>query len=953
MKTLRQGNVLRSSRRSVIVWATWLPAVLAGWLPTVLAVEDQFSIHTEGYRRTEHLGGADFPSGEQCAKMHALPYVLRARDGKMTQVAAEKSRLPFDPEFHPQGGLLYHAHDALIYARQTTVLSKTLDGGRTWTSWNIAAPRKNASDQWQVLRDGTFVRIVMSTGEAKTDPAQVYRSDDEGRTWHHLTEIPIVVPGGYQFRYAHWRMTKLPDETLFYCIDLHTDEPGPDRYLSSRVMLTGYRSTDGGESWQGPIKICDAAAEGGFAVLPSGRLLASVRYQRPFRGTDSEQVKAIVSDPRGFKNHFLLHSDDGGMTWKDLRPLTTVFGQCYGYPVAQSDGTVVVVHDTRYGPGPDAARAMVSYDAGKTWEDEVYYLYYEKGQTSYSQSVVLADDTILTLGGSSDNPEARRAWPAAIGSSHLTAIRWKPVKSGKWSTAAAEEMSPAKAARRKALGRRRRIIFNDDTYELSRADANTPAGMLRRRLQPLVGTHVDTISWSVLGGWADAPVYDSKLQPIYGDAHGGPVPSWTAVTRNVKAMIQAGACPLRATIDFAHANEMELFASIRMNDCHDSFIAGGVTIWKKEHPEFLVDSAGVVADRTKHTKGLYVTAQDFSHQEVRDRKFEIIEEVCQRFDIDGIDLNYMRHPVFFSETMKGIAVSADQVRIMTDLMVRIRKLTDEVGQQRGRPILVAAIVPDNPQLALNVGLDVENWIREDLIDIVIPGLGYAPLTLPVKQYVDLARDHGVHVYPCINRKAPQNVADSLLSDGFRGVASNWFRQGADGLFFWNLGTPFEFQTGEELKFIRGRYYETLTHLGDPRQMVYRDKIFGTDGPVLSYYTHISSRPTVPLPLPPGTTAWLDVAVADDVQAAIKAGKVKAIQLKTRWAGEGDVGQVRMWLGGEPLNDVERTAEKSTSCSVPPQSVVQGVNRLAVSLPDAETAGSLQLKEVRLWLRYNQ
>ena len=137
----------------------------------------------------------------------------------------------------------------------------------------------------------------------------------------------------------------------------------------------------------------------------------------------------------------------------------------------------------------------------------------------------------------------------------------------------------ARAARQQALAKQRRVFFNDDTYELSRNDANTADGFLKRRLKPLVGTHVDVISWSVLGGWADAPVYDSKIQPIYGDAHGVPSPYWTKVTGNIKAMIKAGRGPLQIVIDFAHDNDMELFASIRMNDCHDSFIPGELWNW--------------------------------------------------------------------------------------------------------------------------------------------------------------------------------------------------------------------------------------------------------------------------------------------------------------------------------------------------------------------------------------
>ena len=137
-----------------------------------------------------------------------------------------------------------------------------------------------------------------------------------------------------------------------------------------------------------------------------------------------------------------------------------------------------------------------------------------------------------------------------------------------------------------------------------------------------------------------------------------------------------------------------------------------------------MDSEGIPRDRIEHPLGLYWTAQDFTHQQVRDRKFEIIEEVCQRYDIDGIDLNFMRHPVFFGHTMQGLPVSAAELDIMTRLIRRIRRLTDARGLERDRPILIAAIVSDSFQLCKNVGLDLEPWIEEDLVDIVIPGLGY-------------------------------------------------------------------------------------------------------------------------------------------------------------------------------------------------------------------------------------
>ena len=101
-------------------------------------------------------------------------------------------------------------------------------------------------------------------------------------------------------------------------------------------------------------------------------------------------------------------------------------------------------------------------------------------------------------------------------------------------------------------------------------DANTPKGFLAHRIAPLAGTPVGTISWSVLCGQFDAPAYDSKVQPIYGDAQGAPVKYWPKVTDNVKALAQDHRCPLHLVCDFAHKHDMEAFASVRMNDVHAS-----------------------------------------------------------------------------------------------------------------------------------------------------------------------------------------------------------------------------------------------------------------------------------------------------------------------------------------------------------------------------------------------
>ena len=502
--------------------------------------------------------------------------------------------------------------------------------------------------------------------------------------------------------------------------------------------------------------------------------------------------------------------------------------------------------------------------------------------------------------------------------------------------------SDAKKARVEAAARQRRIIFNDDSYELSRDDAGTPEGFLKRRLQPLAGTQVDTVSWSILGGWADAPVYDSKIQPIYGDAHGGPPAYWSKVTANVKRLIQSGRGPLQIVIDFARSHGMEILASVRMNDVHDSFIEGGLTTWKKEHPEFLVDPLGRLT-----SLDLYVTSQDFSHPEVRQRKFEIIEEVSRRYDVDGFELDFIRHPVFFSPTMQGKPVSTDQVEVMTAFMRRIRKLTDSQAQRRGRPLLLATRVPDSFQLALNIGLDLKGWLEEDLVDILIAGGGYAPFSLPLAEFTSAAHPHGVLVYPCINQSAANNVSGGSFLEGVRGMASNWFRTGADGVYLWNLGTPFEYKTGQDLVETRRRSYACLSDIGERRTLAARNKLFCVDnhtGGVIDYYAHISSSRPLPVSregaIKYGVVGRVPLVVGDDLASAKENGSLDTMRLvlDVRSAARPDAVVCR--VNGKDLANGQSTVidagkgEYRMSYPVDAPPLRQGMNTVVLALKGA-------------------
>ena len=377
--------------------------------------------------QTARMGGVEVPGKAQLLAMHRSQYILRAAGGKLTRIPVQRTVLPHDNEINPQSTQVDLGPNETVYVRQRHILCKSTDGGRSWRSQPVRNPKGvELGWRWKVLSDGTFLSVACQVGKDAKDAATVWISRDEGRTWSQRAQIPLSMslPTGrpYAERYVHRGLNKLQDGTLIWAIDIR-DDP-----FTRGHGLFFFRSADGGRTWQGPTLVHDWGSEGAATLTPSGRIVATLRYQRKGHSSDPaglEKLNRSISPGWPWKHVFLIESTDHGKTWSSPRQLTTVFGQTFGYPTSQRDGTVVVIHDTRYGPGSPGSRAMISRDEGRNWLDEVYYLDSSTFTGSYSASVTLKDDTILTISGSS---QAGNSWEAVRKTTDFHAIRWKPVR---------------------------------------------------------------------------------------------------------------------------------------------------------------------------------------------------------------------------------------------------------------------------------------------------------------------------------------------------------------------------------------------------------------------------------------------------------------------------------------------------------------------------------------------
>ncbi|MBT4818843.1 MAG: family 10 glycosylhydrolase, partial [Lentisphaerae bacterium] len=350
------------------------------------------------------------------------------------------------------------------------------------------------------------------------------------------------------------------------------------------------------------------------------------------------------------------------------------------------------------------------------------------------------------------------------------------------------ELTRIRALRKDALARPRRIWFNHDGCDASSFRESllegrkaTPTDLLNVRTTPLAAAQVDTLSYCSISSGFSNFTHRTKVGHTFTGA------SSTKGRKNItQDLIDQGTDPLQVMVDFCHANDMECFWSMRMNDTHDAGWRPGAghrlfPQLKKDHPEYLVGSY-----ENKPPYGTW-TSVNYARPEIRELCYRYIEEVCQNYDVDGVEMDFFRHLCYFKSVAHGGRATQAELDMMTEMVRRIRSMTEREGIRRGKPILVAIRVPDSVDYAKGVGLDFERWMEEGWIDCLI-ATGYFRLN-PWSKLVELGHACGVRVYPCLSETRIRQDKDGLRarrSDAcYRARAMNVWHAGADGVYIFN------------------------------------------------------------------------------------------------------------------------------------------------------------------------
>ena len=215
--------------------------------------------------------------------------------------------------------------------------------------------------------------------------------------------------------------------------------------------------------------------------------------------------------------------------------------------------------------------------------------------------------------------------------------------------------------------------------------------------------------------------------------------------------------------------------SLRMNDVHEND--------NLDHPFH-----GALWRQERYFRGgggYFGRGLDYAHPEVRDAYRALIEETVRRYDLDGLELDFMREPYLFAP-----GAEQEGAEILRRWLQDIRRLTDEAARERGRPIRLGVRVPSRVEVALGWGLDAVGWAEEGLVDLVVATPRWSTLEydMPLDEWREALEASGVTLaggLEILHRPVPGGVAMSVTPEHAAGAATGVLNAGADAVYLFN------------------------------------------------------------------------------------------------------------------------------------------------------------------------
>ncbi len=318
--------------------------------------------------------------------------------------------------------------------------------------------------------------------------------------------------------------------------------------------------------------------------------------------------------------------------------------------------------------------------------------------------------------------------------------------------------------------------------------------------EPLRNTPIKTVSWSIACG-SDIMNYPTQVANNFGwrTTSYDSSPDWANRISFGRAWAQQGYDPVMVTANKVKSMGKYFIPSYRMNDDH-------FVVDPYNYPltgSFWLNNTNKTIGTSPMSGYDYSNLLSYAYPEVRNYRLSIINEAIDRYAnvSDGFELDFNRVQIFFSP-----GTAQTNAPLITSMVQQVRQKLDQVAASTGRPQYLFVRVP--PAMANNqwAGLEVDKWIQQRLVDVVLPSqLQTLAHDMPIAPFVSDAQASGAKVYPSLYPRTNYGykfvarppatgytgdpnyrVADAEQT---RGAIINYRYMGASGFQVYNYGLP--------------------------------------------------------------------------------------------------------------------------------------------------------------------
>ena len=314
-----------------------------------------------------------------------------------------------------------------------------------------------------------------------------------------------------------------------------------------------------------------------------------------------------------------------------------------------------------------------------------------------------------------------------------------------------------------------------------------------------------------------------------------------------------------------------------------------------EHPDWAIGAGHPEVHPSVHRN------LNFAVPQGRNLKFAVIEEIFRKYDFDGLEIDFLRSPPYFipSEAHKN-------AHLLTQFLSRVREHLNQRGEARGRSIPLAVRVNPTLEACRLDGFDIPTWIEERLVDALI--LGSGNIDCDVEAFKNLTDGTGILVYPCVYAwPSGYNIIFGFEDSEpmFRALASNYWSQGADGIYTFNWNAhSYVHRPDKNSQFAPQR--QLLREMDTPQAMRGKDKLYVADRllgekPMLP---HNWLHATLPQTLKRGEQVDVPILVEEDFT---KSPTPRTVWLSVTYSDLTEMSQIQVRLNEGPLSGLEPTA----------------------------------------------